>query len=96
MKGVENINMQDLNNLKKEFESILQKVKDKQVSKIPTQTEKLKLYAWYKQATEGDVKGTAPTGFDLIGKAKYKAWSEVRGMSETQAMQFYIDFFKGF
>ncbi len=85
----------DLKNLKQDFEIMLERVKNKSVSKIPTQTEKLKLYAWYKQATEGDVQGEAPTGFDLVGKAKYKAWSEVKNMSAVEAMQHYLDFFKG-
>ncbi len=87
--------MEELNNLKHDFETMLERVKNKSVNKIPTQTEKLKLYAWYKQATEGDVKGEAPTGFDLVGKAKYKAWSEVKGMSATDAMKNYLHFFQG-
>jgi len=87
--------MEDLKKLKQDFELMLERVKNKSVSKTPTQTEKLKLYAWYKQATEGDVKGEAPTGFDLVGKAKYKAWSEVRGMSAVEAMKNYLNFFQG-
>jgi 3-hydroxyacyl-CoA dehydrogenase len=87
--------MSDLENLKKDFENMLERVKNKTVSKTPTQTEKLKLYAWYKQATEGDVQGEAPTGFDIVGKAKYKAWSETKGMSAMDAMQHYLDFFQG-
>jgi acyl-CoA-binding protein len=30
----------------------------------------LKLYSYYKQATEGDVKGDRPGGFDFVGGAK--------------------------
>ena len=81
-------------NLKLDFENCVQKVRDSQVKKQPTQTEKLKLYAWYKQAVEGDVKGEAPGGFDIVGKAKYKAWSELKGMKPEIAMQHYLDFFK--
>ncbi len=81
--------------LRSKFEDLVHRVKDKQVNKQPTQTEKLKLYAWYKQATEGDVTGEAPSGFDIVGKAKHKAWSEIKGMSQEMAMQKYLDFFTG-
>lgn len=80
--------------LKADFEKMLKRVKDKDVDKQPSQTEKLKLYAWYKQATEGDVSGDAPGGMDIVGKAKHNAWSKVAGMSAEEAMQHYIDFFE--
>ena len=80
--------------LKAEFEEVLRKVKNAEVSIQPTQTQKLQLYAWYKQATEGDVSEAAPTGlFDMVAKAKHAAWGRVKGMSKEQAMQSYIDFF---
>ena len=34
----------------------------------------LKLYAFYKQATDGDVAGDKPGMFDLVAKKKYEAW----------------------
>lgn len=81
------------NDLKAQFEAVLQAVKDGKVSLQPTQTQKLQLYGWYKQATEGDVQGEAPSGFDIVGKAKHAAWSRVKGMSKEEAMQNYIQFF---
>jgi acyl-CoA-binding protein len=51
----------------------------------------LELYSLYKQATEGDVQGEAPSGFDFRGAAKYAAWEKRRGMSSDEAMQAYID-----
>ncbi len=51
----------------------------------------LELYSLYKQATEGDVEGDAPSGFDFRGAAKYAAWEKRRGMSSDEAMQAYID-----
>ena len=79
--------------LKTQFEDILKKVKEGDVNKEPTQTQKLQLYAWYKQATEGDVKGDAPKGFDIVAKAKYAAWERVKGMTQEEAMKQYIAFF---
>lgn len=52
----------------------------------------LKLYSLYKQATEGDVSGERPGGFDFKGAAKYDAWEEQKGKSKDDAAQEYIDF----
>ena len=51
----------------------------------------LKLYALYKQATVGDVQGKRPGFTDMSGRFKYDAWAKVKGMSEEDAMQAYID-----
>ncbi|MCB9158288.1 MAG: acyl-CoA-binding protein [Caldilineaceae bacterium] len=51
----------------------------------------LQLYALYKQATVGDADGKRPGRFDLVGRAKYDAWSNLTGLSRTDAMQRYVD-----
>lgn len=51
----------------------------------------LKLYALYKQGSEGDVSGDKPGFFDFVGVAKYEAWEKVAGMPREEAMQKYID-----
>ena len=51
----------------------------------------LKLYAYYKQAVDGDVSGDKPGAFDLVAKKKYAAWEEIKGTSNDAAMQLYID-----
>ena len=51
----------------------------------------LKLYALYKQATKGDVAGEPPGGFDFVARAKFDAWSAVKGTSANDAMQQYVD-----
>ncbi len=51
----------------------------------------LQLYSLYKQSTEGDVTGDAPTNpFDFVGKAKYEAWSSVKGKAKETAMTEYV------
>jgi diazepam-binding inhibitor (GABA receptor modulator, acyl-CoA-binding protein) len=51
----------------------------------------LKLYALFKQATAGD-NGEPKPGFgDLIGRAKWDAWTAVKGTSADDAMQQYVD-----
>ncbi len=57
----------------------------------PSNMELLQLYALYKQATEGDVSGERPGGFDFKGIAKYDAWEELKGKSQDAAKQEYID-----
>jgi acyl-CoA-binding protein len=51
----------------------------------------LKLYALYKQATQGDATGERPGGFDFVRAAKFDAWSEIKGSSAEDAMQQYVD-----
>ena len=51
----------------------------------------LKLYAFYKQATQGDASGERPGGFDFVRRAKFDAWSAIKGTSVEDAMQQYVD-----
>lgn len=51
----------------------------------------LKLYALYKQASNGDVQGSRPGFTDFVGRAKYDAWTKIKGMGQEAAMQEYID-----
>ena len=50
----------------------------------------LKLYALYKQATEGDCHGKRPGFTDFVGRAKYDAWAGLAGTSAEQAQADYI------
>ncbi len=61
----------------------------KNSSKI-NQTELLKLYSYYKQATEGDVKGERPGITDFRGRAKYEEWTSLKGTTQDQAKDNYI------
>lgn len=74
--------------LKTQFEAAT--VAAKQSKKRPDNPTLLKLYSYYKQATDGDVKGDRPGGFDFVAGAKYDAWARLKGMSKDQAMQNYI------
>ena len=51
----------------------------------------LKLYALYKQGTAGDVAGERPGMTDLVGRAKWDAWNELKGKAGPEAQQEYID-----
>lgn len=67
-------------------------VKDSKTLKTkPSNDTLLKLYSLYKQATEGDISGERPGGFDFKGAAKYDAWEEQKGKSKDDTAREYID-----
>ena len=76
--------------LNEQFEQAI--ASSKTLSQKPDNETLLKLYSLYKQSTEGDVSGDAPTNpFDFVAKAKYNAWEKLKGKSKETAMQEYID-----
>jgi acyl-CoA-binding protein len=54
----------------------------------------LRLYALFKQGSEGDVSGEKPGFFDFVGTAKYEAWTKLKGMPGDEAKQKYVDLVK--
>lgn len=58
----------------------------------PSNEELLKLYGLFKQASEGDVTGERPVGFDFKGAAKFDAWKELAGLGKEEAEEAYIAF----
>lgn len=63
----------------------------KELPARPSNEDLLQLYALFKQATEGDVIGERPGGFDFKGIAKHDAWAEKKGVGKDQAMQEYVN-----
>ena len=57
----------------------------------PSNETLLQLYSLYKQATEGDANGEQPSMYDFVAKAKYEAWSSLKGKSTETAMQEYVN-----
>jgi len=51
----------------------------------------LKFYALYKQGSQGDVVGQRPGGMDFVGNAKHDAWSDLKGLSQEEAMGQYVE-----
>lgn len=81
-----------MSDVKAQFEQAAQDVQ--KLPKKPDDKTLLSLYAFYKQATAGDVQGARPTGFDIVGKAKYDAWTKLKGTPPDMAMQAYIELVK--
>lgn len=64
------------------------------LSERPDNDTLLRLYALYKQGSEGDVSGEKPGFFDFVGTAKYEAWARLKGTGQDEAKQQYIDLVK--
>jgi len=75
--------------LKSKFEQATEDVK--KLDERPDNDTLLKLYALFKQGSDGDVSGPKPGFFDFVGTAKYEAWTKLRGMKTDEAMQKYVD-----
>jgi diazepam-binding inhibitor (GABA receptor modulating acyl-CoA-binding protein) len=77
-----------MSKLKTQFDKA---VKDsKALPERPDNATLLKIYALYKQATDGDVEGKRPGFTDLVGRAKYDAWAEMKGKTADAAMTDYV------
>ena len=74
--------------LKAAFESAV--ANSKSLSERPDNATLLKIYALYKQGSEGDVQGKRPGFTDMIGRAKYDAWAGLAGLSTEDAQSQYI------
>jgi diazepam-binding inhibitor (GABA receptor modulator, acyl-CoA-binding protein) len=77
-----------MSELKKQFEKAIKDVT--KAKKDPGNDMKLRLYAHFKQASEGDVAGDKPGFTDFVGRAKYDAWAKIKGMSQDDAMKAYV------
>jgi len=51
----------------------------------------LRLYAYYKQAVKGDTFNVNKDESDLRNAFKFNAWVQLKGMSEEEAKQEYIN-----
>lgn len=78
-----------MSDLKSQFEAAA--ADSKNLPERPSNDILLKLYALYKQSSEGDVAGKRPGFTDMVGRAKYDAWAALKGTAEAVAMQQYID-----
>eukprot|EP01138_Halocafeteria_seosinensis_P013697 gb/GECG01013988.1/.p1 GENE.gb/GECG01013988.1/~~gb/GECG01013988.1/.p1 ORF type:complete len:278 (+),score=33.00 gb/GECG01013988.1/:1-834(+) len=61
-----------------------------QLSSAPDNSDKLKLYGLYKQATQGDNTAEAPSRMNMVKYAKWNAWNQLKSMSKEDAAEQYI------
>jgi len=63
----------------------------KQLPERPGNLTLLRLYALFKQATDGDVHGDKPGFTDIVGKYKYDAWTALKGTAQDAAKRQYVE-----
>ena len=78
--------------LRQRFDAAVEKVRDApEVGTFkPSNEMKLKMYALYRQAQDGDVQGKRPGMMDVVARFKYDAWAALQGVSRDEAMQRYL------
>lgn len=67
----------------------------KQLPERPDNMTLLKLYALFKQATGGDATGERPGFTDMVARAKWDAWNELKSTGREEAMKQYIALVEG-
>jgi acyl-CoA-binding protein len=77
-----------VSDLKSTFEQAV--ADSKSLPERPDNQTLLKLYALYKQATAGDAEGKRPGFTDMVGRAKWDAWNEIKGVGKEDAMKQYV------
>ena len=78
-----------MSTLNEQFEQAV--ADSKTLSERPDNMTMLKIYALYKQASTGDADGKRPGFADMVGRAKWDAWNELKGQSADEAKQAYVD-----
>ena len=78
-----------MSTLNEQFEQAV--ADSKKLPERPDNMTMLKLYALYKQGSSGDVDGKRPGFTDMVGRAKWDAWNELKGQTADEAKQAYID-----
>ncbi|KFR08016.1 hypothetical protein N306_15120, partial [Opisthocomus hoazin] len=73
----------------KDFEKAQEQLK--LLRKDPGNETKLKLYALFKQATEGPCNSPKPSMLDFVKKAKWDAWNSLGNLSQDNARQKYTE-----
>ncbi|XP_063371087.1 acyl-CoA-binding domain-containing protein 5 isoform X1 [Cydia amplana] len=51
----------------------------------------LRFYSYYKQAMEGPCDKPKPGFWDVVNRAKWESWNKLGNMTQTEAMQAYVD-----
>ena len=78
-----------MSTLNEQFEQAV--ADSKNLPERPDNATLLKLYALYKQGSSGDADGKRPGFGDMVGRAKWDAWNELKGQTADEAKQAYVD-----
>jgi pimeloyl-ACP methyl ester carboxylesterase/acyl-CoA-binding protein len=83
----------DAPGLQQRFEAAAARVANapKDGPQTPSNEMKLKMYALYRQAKDGDAQGKRPGMMDVVGRMKYDAWAALSGTPRDEAMRRYVE-----
>jgi acyl-CoA-binding protein len=85
--------MNDAQDLQHAFEQARQA--STELTERPDNATLLKLYALYKQGSQGDNDQPRPPFSEMVARAKWDAWTALKGLPREQAMRQYIDLIAG-
>ncbi|MEI8304289.1 MAG: acyl-CoA-binding protein [Burkholderiales bacterium] len=77
-----------MSELAREFEQAA--AQSRTLPERPDNATLLRIYALFKQGSEGDATGKRPGFGDMIGRAKFDAWAGLKGTPREEAMRQYI------
>ncbi len=78
-----------MSEIEAEFERAAEAIKE--LKKQPGNDDLLQLYALFKQGRHGDVTGSRPGFVNPVGRAKFDAWANLKGVGREDAMKKYVD-----
>ena len=78
-----------MSTLNEQFEQAV--ADSKNLPERPDNMTLLKLYALFKQGSSGDADGKRPGFADMVGRAKWDGWNALKGLSQDEARQAYVD-----
>ena len=78
-----------MSDLKADFDKAM--ADSKNLSERPDNATLLKIYALYKQGSTGDNTEKKPGFSEMVARAKWDAWAKLKGTSQDDAMQQYVD-----
>lgn len=76
--------------LEAKFNEMAAQVENGTIAVNADNNQKLKLYAFYKQATQGDITEEQPPIYKMVERAKWGACNAVKGKTKEEAMESYI------
>ena len=80
-----------MTDIEKNFNDSLEKIKS--LVQFIDIKEKTFLYKYYKQATEGDINYSKPTGIlNIVAVKKWEEWNSLKGVTQDNAKKIYIEF----
>lgn len=77
-------------NLTAAFREMVKSMQTWKPGSVPSNRDKLELYAYHKVAVSGDAPSSIPSSANAAERAKYQAWRSKSGKSQEESMRLYL------